>query len=97
MTTILAVDDEPNVVELLADYLSREGNQVLTAMDGSTVLDLARTQQPDLIVLDVMLPGLDGVEVCRRVRQFFDAYVLMLTARAEEIDKPVGLAVGAGD
>lgn len=97
MTTILVVDDESNLVELLSDYLSREGYQVLTAMDGLTALDLARTQQPDLIVLDVMLPGLDGVEVCRRLRQFSDAYVLMLTARAEEIDKLVGLAVGADD
>src|SRR5512146_2488034 len=66
-------------------------------MDGLTALDLARTQQADLVVLDVMLPGLDGVEVCRRLRQFSDAYVLMLTARAEEIDKLVGLAVGADD
>jgi DNA-binding response OmpR family regulator len=97
MTTILVVDDEPNLVELLSDYLSREGFQVLTALDGLTALDLARAQQPDLIVLDVMLPGLDGIEVCRRLRQFSDAYILMLTARAEEIDKLVGLAVGADD
>jgi two-component system, OmpR family, alkaline phosphatase synthesis response regulator PhoP len=97
MTRILVVDDEPNLVELIGDYLTREGFQALTAMDGVTALDLARAQQPDLIVLDVMLPGLDGVEVCRRLRQFSDAYVLMLTARAEEIDKLVGLAVGADD
>jgi two-component system, OmpR family, alkaline phosphatase synthesis response regulator PhoP len=97
MTRILVVDDESNLVELLSDYLTREGFQVLTALDGLTALDLARAQQPDLIVLDVMLPGLDGVEVCRRLRQFSDAYVLMLTARAEEIDKLVGLAVGADD
>jgi two-component system alkaline phosphatase synthesis response regulator PhoP len=97
MTTILVVDDEVNLVELLVDYLSREGYQALTALDGLMALDLARAQRPDLIVLDVMLPGLDGVEVCRRLRQFSDAYVLMLTARAEEIDKLVGLAVGADD
>jgi two-component system, OmpR family, alkaline phosphatase synthesis response regulator PhoP len=97
VTTILVVDDESNLVELLDGYLAREGFQVLTAMDGLTALDLARTQQPDLVVLDVMLPGLDGVEVCRRLRHFSDAYVLMLTARAEEIDKLVGLAVGADD
>jgi two-component system alkaline phosphatase synthesis response regulator PhoP len=97
MTTILVVDDEPNLVELVSDYLTREGFRVLTATDGVAALELARTQQPDLIVLDVMLPGVDGVEVCRRLRQFSDAYVLMLTARAEEIDKIVGLAVGADD
>jgi two-component system, OmpR family, alkaline phosphatase synthesis response regulator PhoP len=97
MTTILVVDDETNLVELLADYLSREGYEALTALDGLTALGLARAQQPDLIVLDVMLPGLDGIEVCRRLRQFSDAYVLMLTARAEEIDKLVGLAIGADD
>ena len=97
MTTILVVDDEPNLVELLSDYLTREGFQALTAGDGIAALDLARAQQPDLVVLDVMLPGLDGIEVCRRLRQFSDAYVLMLTARAEEIDKLVGLAVGADD
>jgi DNA-binding response OmpR family regulator len=97
MTTILVVDDEPNLVELLSAYLTREGFQALTAGDGVAALDLARAQRPDLIVLDVMLPGLDGIEVCRRLRQFSDAYVLMLTARAEEIDKLVGLAVGADD
>jgi DNA-binding response OmpR family regulator len=97
MTTILVVDDEPNLVELLSDYLTREGFQALTAGDGVAALDLARAQQPDLVVLDVILPGLDGIEVCRRLRQFSDAYVLMLTARAEEIDKLVGLAVGADD
>src|SRR5262245_24495227 len=97
MTRILVVDDEPNLVELIGDYLTREGFQALTAIDGVTALDLARAQQPDLIVLDVLLPGLDGVEVCRRLRQFSDAYVLMLTARAEEIDKLIGLAVGADD
>lgn len=97
MITILVVDDEPNLVELVGDYLTREGFQVLTATDGGAALELARTQQPDLILLDVMLPGIDGVEVCRRLRQFSDAYVLMLTARAEEIDKIVGLAVGADD
>jgi two-component system alkaline phosphatase synthesis response regulator PhoP len=73
VTTILVVDDESNLVELLDRYLSREGYQVLTAMDGLAALDLARAQQPDLTVLDFMLPGLDGIEVCRRLRQFSDA------------------------
>jgi DNA-binding response OmpR family regulator len=97
MTTVLVVDDEPNLVQLVQGYLAREGYHVLTAADGPTALELARAQRPDLVVLDVMLPGIDGIEVCRRLRQFSDAYVLMLTARAEEIDKIVGLSVGADD
>jgi len=97
VTTILVVDDEANLVELLASYLQREGFNVLTAGDGHAALELARSANPDLVLLDVMLPGLDGVEVCRRLRTFSDAYVLMLTARTEEIDKVVGLSVGADD
>ncbi|MDQ2830695.1 MAG: response regulator, partial [Chloroflexota bacterium] len=96
-TTILVVDDEANLVELVGDYLQREGYRVLVASDGPTALALAQTDRPDLVVLDVRLPGLDGIEVCRRLRAFSDAYVLMLTARAEEIDTIVGLAVGADD
>lgn len=95
--TILVVDDEANILELVGSYLQREGYPVLTATNGERALELARAQRPDLIVLDVMLPGLDGIEVCRRLRQFSDAYVLMLTARAEEVDKVVGLVVGADD
>lgn len=97
MTSILVVDDEPNLVELVQSYLEREGYAVQTASEGTTALELARTSHPDLVVLDVMLPHLDGIEVCRQLRQFSDAYVLMLTARAEEVDKLVGLAVGADD
>jgi two-component system, OmpR family, alkaline phosphatase synthesis response regulator PhoP len=97
MTTILVVDDEQNLVRALRGYLEREGYTVLTAYDGPSGLDMVRTDRPELIVLDVMLPGLDGIEVCRRLRQFSDAYVLMLTARAEEVDKVVGLSVGADD
>ncbi len=97
MTTILIVDDERNLVELIQGYLEREGYAVHVAYDGATALDLARASDPDLVVLDLMLPGVDGVEVCRQLRQFSDAYILMLTARAEEIDKIVGLAVGADD
>jgi DNA-binding response OmpR family regulator len=95
--TVLVVDDEPALVELVQSYLQREGFRVLAAADGLTALELVRTEQPDLIVLDLMLPGLDGMEVCRRLRQVSDAYVIMLTARAEEIDKVVGLSVGADD
>ncbi len=97
MTTVLVVDEEAKLADLVEGYLRREGFEVLTALDGLTALDLARSKQPDLVVLDVMLPGIDGIEVCRRLRQFSDAYVLMLTARSEEIDKIVGLSVGADD
>lgn len=97
MTRILIVDDEPNLVDLLHDYLSREGYDVATAADGPTGLEAARTLDPDLVVLDVMLPGMDGIEVCRQMRRFSDAYILMLTARTEEIDKIIGLSVGADD
>src|SRR5579859_2700709 len=97
MTTVLVVDDEANLVDLLRGYLEREGFVVATASDGPTAVDTARAIQPDLVVLDLMLPGFDGLEVCRRLRQFTDAYVLMLTARAEEIDRIVGLEVGADD
>jgi DNA-binding response OmpR family regulator len=96
VTRILVVDDEASLVELVQSYLESEQYEVLTAADGRAALDLARTSQPDLVVLDVMLPVLDGIEVCRQLRQFSDAYVIMLTARAEEIDKILGLTVGAG-
>ncbi len=96
-TTVLVVDDEQNMVDLVRGYLEREGYHVLTASDGPTALELARSAEPDVVVLDVMLPGLDGVEVCRQLRGFSAAYVLMLTARTEEVDKIVGLAVGADD
>jgi two-component system alkaline phosphatase synthesis response regulator PhoP len=95
--TILVVDDEPPILDLIASYLRADGFTVHTAQDGPAALAQARVVRPDLIVLDVMLPGMDGLEVCRRIQQEFDVYVLMLTARAEEIDKIVGLSVGADD
>src|SRR6516165_5485998 len=97
MTTVLIVDDEANLVELVKSYLEREGFAVATAADGPSGVDAARSARPDVVVLDLMLPGFDGFEVCRRLRQFTDAYVLMLTARGEEIDRIVGLEVGADD
>ncbi len=97
VTTIMVVEDEAALAGVVRDYLAREDYTVLTAGDGPAALALARARQPDVIILDVMLPGLDGVEVCRRLRQFSDAYVLMLTARAEEIDTIVGLSAGADD
>lgn len=94
---ILLVDDEPPILELVRGYLEREGFGVTTAGDGLAGLDLARVGHPDVIVLDVMLPGLDGFEVLRQLRTFSDAYVLMLTARTDEVDRIVGLSVGADD
>src|SRR5690242_3860259 len=95
--TVLVVDDEPPILDLIASYLRAEGFKVSTAQDGPAALAQARAIRPDLVVLDVMLPGMDGLEVCRRIQQEFDVYVLMLTARSEEIDKIVGLSVGADD
>jgi two-component system, OmpR family, alkaline phosphatase synthesis response regulator PhoP len=97
MVTVLIVDDERNLVDLVKGYLKAEGFSVETAMDGPSAIETARHTRPDVIVLDVMLPGFDGIEACRQMRQFSDAYVVMLTARGEEIDKVVGLAVGADD
>jgi two-component system, OmpR family, alkaline phosphatase synthesis response regulator PhoP len=97
MTRILIVDDEPNLVELLRGYLRAEGYDIIVAGDGPTGVRYAREAHPDLVILDIMLPGFDGIEACRQIRQFSDAYVLMLTARAEELDKIVGLRVGADD
>jgi DNA-binding response OmpR family regulator len=94
---VLVVDDEPPIVELLSGYLAREGWLVDAATDGLAALEAVRRLDPDVIVLDVMLPGLDGIEVCRQLRAFSDAYVLMLTARGEEIDRIMGLTVGADD
>ena len=96
-TRILVVDAEANLRDLLRAYLEREGYEVHTAADGPGALESARNLNPDLVVLDLMLPGLDGIEVCRRLRLFSEAYVLMLTARVEEVDKIVGLTVGADE
>jgi len=80
-TRVLVVDDEQPIRDLVLTYLSREQMDVLAAADGVHALELVRSERPDVVVLDVMLPGLDGLEVCRRLRSFSDAYVLMLTAR----------------
>lgn len=93
----LVVDDEQALARLVAGYLEREGFVVDLAFDGPTAVAVARARDPEVIVLDLGLPGLDGIEVCRQVRIFSDAYVIMLTARAEEIDTLIGLSVGADD
>jgi DNA-binding response OmpR family regulator len=95
--TALVVDDEPDLVQLVAAYLEHEQFAVVTAADGEQAVALAREAVPDVIVLDLMLPRLDGVEACRRIRAFSDAYIIMLTAKGEEVDKLVGLSVGADD
>ncbi len=94
---ILVVDDEPTLTSNVKAYLEREGFAVSTAADGLSALKTARTFKPDLIVLDILLPGLDGIEVLRQVRHESEVYVLMLTAKADETDKIVGLNVGADD
>jgi two-component system alkaline phosphatase synthesis response regulator PhoP len=95
--TILVVDDEPTILNTVKAYLEKEGYAVHTALDGPAALKAARVLRPHLVVLDIMLPGIDGLEVLRRLRQESDVYVLMLTARADETDKIVGLTVGADD
>ena len=96
-TRILLVDDEPAIVDTVRAYLEAEGYAVQTAADGPEALTLSRRFHPDLIVLDLMLPGLDGMEVLRRLRQESNVYVLLLTAKAHETDKVVGLTMGADD
>ena len=94
---ILVVDDEPKVARLARDYLEKNGFRVITAADGPSALVMARRERPDLIVLDLMLPGLDGREVCRILRRESDVPIIMLTALAEESDQVVGLEIGADD
>ena len=93
----VVVDDERALAELVGTYLTRDGFEVSMAHDGQQAVERAREVDPDVMVLDLGLPVLDGVEVCRQVRTFSDCYILMLTARTEEIDKLIGLSVGADD
>jgi DNA-binding response OmpR family regulator len=95
--TVLIVEDDANTAELVALYLQREGFQTLTSGDGETGLYLAEHHRPDLVILDLMLPNIDGWEVCRRLRQTSNVPVIMLTARDEEIDRVAGLTLGADD
>jgi two-component system alkaline phosphatase synthesis response regulator PhoP len=97
MAKILVVDDEASITKLVSAYLKPEGYEVYTAADGNAGLKAARTFKPDLIILDVMLPGIDGIELLSRLRRESEVYVIMLTARTEETDKVVGLSVGADD
>jgi DNA-binding response OmpR family regulator len=94
---VLVVDDEVPLTSVVGSYLDREGFAVTVAHTGPDAVDRAREERPDLIVLDLMLPGFDGVEACRQIRNFTDAYIIMLTARDEEVDKVLALSMGADD
>jgi DNA-binding response OmpR family regulator len=96
-TRVLVVDDEQSLAKVVATYLERDGHEVTCVYDGPAAVDAARRQPQDVVVLDLGLPGLDGIEVCRQLRTFTDCYVIMLTARSDEVDKLVGLGVGADD
>ena len=97
MSKILVIDDEPGILKLISAYLKPEGYEVLTASDGESGLKSARAFKPDLILLDIMLPGIDGIDLLARLRRESDVYVILLTARTEETDKVVGLTIGADD
>src|SRR5512138_943894 len=97
MTKILLIDDEPSITNLVSAYLKPEGYEVYTASDGPSGLKAVRAFKPDLVLLDIMLPGLDGLELLTRLRRESDVYVILLTAKTEETDKVVGLSVGADD
>ncbi len=97
MAKILIVDDESSITNLVGAYLKPEGYEIFTAADGNAGLKAARAFRPDLVILDIMLPGMDGIELLSRLRRESDVYVIMLTAKTEELDKLVGLSVGADD
>ena len=97
MPRVLIVDDEPNIREVLCAYLTADGFGVAEAADGESAVAAVRADPPDLVLLDIMLPGIDGLEVLRQIRAFSNVYVILVTARSEEVDKLVGLGVGADD
>lgn len=97
MATILVIDDEDSILNLVEAYLKREGNEVHIARNGLDGLAAFRRHHPDLVILDIMLPGMDGFEVLRQIRRESDVYVILLTAKSEEFDRVMGLTVGADD
>ncbi len=97
MKTVLIVEDDPDMLKLMAHIVAVEGQKVLTAGDGESALSILREQKPDLVILDWMLPGIDGIEVCRRARAFTHVPIIMLTGKGEETDRIVGLETGADD
>ncbi len=94
---ILIIDDEAKIVEICQDYLKAAGFQVVTSLDGLAGLEKARVEKPDLVLLDLMLPGIDGLDICRELRRETKIPIIMLTARVEETDKLIGLEIGADD
>jgi len=94
---ILVVDDETQIVRVIEGYLEKAGYTVLTAHDGHAALSIARSEAPDLVILDLLLPGMDGMDVCRAIRRESDTPIIMLTARVEEVDRIIGLEIGADD
>lgn len=97
MAKVLVVDDETSIVNIIAYNLKKEGYEVITGEDGEAGLELALTESPDLVLLDIMMPKMDGYEVCRKIREKSNVPIIMLTARADEVDKVIGLEMGADD
>ncbi len=97
MAKILVVDDEASIVNIISYNLKKEGYEVITASDGEAALETAESEKPDLILLDIMMPKMDGYEVCRKIRKTSEVPIIMLTARADEVDKVIGLEMGADD
>ena len=95
--TILIVDDEQKIVDLLVHNLTREGYNTIEANDGQTAIDLAISQRPDLILLDVMIPRVDGLTVCKKIKNYYNVPILMVSAKDDELDKIVGIEIGADD
>ena len=97
MKKVLVVDDDPNIVEVLRLYFDKDGYAVISCLSGDRALETFQTSQPDLVVLDLMLPGKDGYDICREIRKTSDVPIIMLTARSDTLDKVVGLELGADD
>ena len=94
---VLVIDDEANVCELISLYFEKAGYDVVCAGDGSEGLEIIRSQKPDIVILDLMLPGMDGLDVCKEIRKFSNIPLIMLTARVDEVDRVLGLEIGADD
>jgi two-component system response regulator BaeR len=94
---ILVIEDEPKIAQLLVDYLERDDYRVSVLYDGSDAIETIRVTKPDFLILDLMLPGKDGLSICREVRKFSNLPIMMLTAKVDEIDRLIGLEIGADD
>ena len=97
MKKVLVVDDDPNIVEVLRLYFDKDGFAVISCLSGDRAMETFQTSQPDLVVLDLMLPGKDGYDICREIRKTSDVPIIMLTARSDTLDKVVGLELGADE